>query len=236
MAETTPQDFWLGHLASASNFNDWVFAGFKDELGESVLEIGCGSGNFTVLIAAHGHRVTALDIHEPYVTTARQRLAAYPDVRVICADAVQQKWTETFDTVVLLDVLEHIENDVSFLKSLAGCLKPGGRLILKVPAAQWLYSPMDQAIGHYRRYNRHSLAKCLSEAGLVPARQSYFNRFGMLGWWLNGKLLKRVTPPAEQLGLFERLVPAFRFIEKVLPLPIGLSLIAVGARPADPAG
>jgi hypothetical protein len=89
---------------------------------------------------------------------------------------------------------------------------------------------MDQAIGHYRRYNRKTLASALRSAGFVPGRQSYFNFFGILGWLLNGRLLKRVTPPAEQLGLFERLVPIFRAIERLVPLPTGLSLIAVGLR------
>ncbi len=233
MSEATPQDFWLDHLASAGKFNAWVFDNFKDALGENVLEIGCGSGNFTSLIARQSPRVTAVDIHEPYVATAQRRLASFPGVQVICDDATTRQWDETFDTVVLLDVLEHIENDVSFLRSLAKCLRPGGRLILKVPAAPWLYSPMDQAIGHHRRYDRDSLARSVREAGLEATRQTHFNMAGMLGWWLNGKVLKRVTPPAEQLDLFERLVPAFQLFENVIPLPIGLSLIAVCVRPMN---
>jgi 2-polyprenyl-3-methyl-5-hydroxy-6-metoxy-1,4-benzoquinol methylase len=108
MAQVTPQDFWLGHLATASKFNDWVFSDFAKDLGQDVLEVGCGSGNFTVLIAGNGRRVTALDIHQPYVESAQRRLSAFPNVRVFCADAVHHEWTESFDTVVLLDVLEHI--------------------------------------------------------------------------------------------------------------------------------
>lgn len=232
MSDVAAQDFWLAQLSSAGHFNDWVFARFANHLGGDVLEIGCGSGNFTTLIAARARHVTAVDIHQPYVEAAQRRVARHPHVRVFCADATAVQWAETFDTVILLDVLEHIADDAGFLLSLRRCLKPGGRLILKVPAGRWLYSPMDKAIGHYRRYDRRTLAAVLRAAGLVPVDQSYFNLFGILGWWLNGRVLKRITPPAGQLGLFERLVPLFRLVEDALRLPLGLSLIAVGSAPS----
>ena len=234
MSDMEAQDFWLHHLGSASRFNEWVFARIRRRLGNRILEIGCGTGNFTALMAADGRSVTAIDRHAPFVEFARRRLGDNPYVRVICGDALEHQWSESFDTVVLLDVLEHIDDHVSFLRSLQNCLTQDGRLVVKVPAGQWLYGPMDKAIGHYRRYSPRSLAAALTAAGFVPEVRSYFNVLGILGWWLNGKVLKRVTPPAEQVGLFDRLVPILRFIETVLPLPMGLSLIAIGTRPVDP--
>lgn len=226
--ETDAQDFWLERLGAANRFNAWVFSRFRPHLGQNVLEVGCGTGNFTTLIAAEGHAVTGCDLHAPYVEIARGRLAAYPNARVLCADATSADFDGGYDTVVLLDVLEHIEDDIGFLKRLRATLRPGGRIILKVPAYSWLFCGMDTAIGHYRRYDRASLRAALHAGGFKLVDQRYFNALAVLGWFLNGKLLKRTTPPAEQVALFERLVPALKFLDYVFPIPFGISLIAVG--------
>lgn len=224
------QDFWLAHLNRATGFNGWVFEGIRPFLGRRVLEVGCGIGNFTTLMAAAGHAITAVDINPDYVAIARDRLKAYPAVSVHCSDVTQAHWPEPFDTVVMLDVLEHIADDVALLRNLGQCLIPGGTLVLKVPAGQWLYGPMDRAIGHYRRYTRRSLAEALSAGGFTGIRQKHFNAVGILGWWVNGRLLGRVTPPAEQLGLFERLLPVVQMADRFNPFPFGLSLIAAGTK------
>jgi len=227
MNDRAAQDFWLSNLSEADRFNRWVLSRFARHLGEDVLEVGCGSGNFTVLMAAAGRRVTGIDIEPAYVEAARRRLAQFPHARVSCGDATAAEWSERFDTVVALDVVEHIEDDRAFLARLAAVLKPGGTLVLKVPAGRWLMSPMDRAVGHFRRYDKRSLAETLRAAGLAPVSLTHFNMPGTLGWWLNGKLLGRTTPPGEQVKAFEALVPLFRAAEAVAPPPFGLSLIGV---------
>jgi SAM-dependent methyltransferase len=228
MLDSTAQDFWLDQLGQAQAFNRWVFSHFERHLHGDVLEIGCGSGNFTVLMAAAGHRVTGVDLHAPYADTARSRLAGYPGVSVICADATSRAFAAQYDTVVLLDVLEHIEDDAGFLTKLRGALRPGGRIILKVPAYRWLMCDMDRAIGHFRRYDRPTLKATLARAGFDLVTQRYFNLPAVAGWFVNGKILGQTTPPAEQLAAFERLVPLFKLLERALPVPAGVSLIAVG--------
>ena len=166
MQDRTAQDFWLANLGAADRFNRWVLSRFERHLGPDVLEVGCGSGNFTVLIAARGHRVTGVDIEPAYVEAARHRLAPFPDARVSCDDATTAEWSERFDTVVALDVIEHIEGDREFLTRLAGVLKPGGKLVVKVPAGPSLMSTLDRVVGHYRRYDKRSLADTLGAAGL----------------------------------------------------------------------
>ncbi len=227
------QDFWLDHLGQAHRFNDWVFSQFRDRLGHDVLEIGCGTGNFTQLIAAAGHRVTGCDIDDAYVAQAAQRLRPYPEARVMRKDATQAEFGQSFDSVVLLDVLEHIEDDVGMLRRLRGALRPGGTLILKVPAMPFLLCGMDRAIGHYRRYSKRSLAARLREAGFVMVRQRHFNAAAVAGWFINGKLLGRVTPPAGQLAAFERLLPVLRFLETLLRPPFGISLITTAVAASD---
>jgi SAM-dependent methyltransferase len=225
------QDFWLEQLGDAHRLNDWVYSRFQHFLGRKVLEVGCGSGNFTTLIAAGGHEVTGCDLHAPYVDIARARLAPYPQARVLCADATSAEFGGGYDTLVLLDVLEHIEDDVGFLARLRATLVPGGRIILKVPASRFLCSRMDSAIGHYRRYDRAGLRETLRRGGFDLVEQRYFNLFAAFGWLLNGRILGRATPPADQLAAFERLVPLFRAVEEVLRVPFGISLIAVGQVP-----
>ena len=232
MNDRTAQDFWLSNLGEAGRFNRWVLSRFARHLGQDVLEVGCGVGNFTVLMAAEGRRVTGIDIEPSYVETARQRLAAFPNANVACGDATSAEWAERFDTVVALDVVEHIADDRAFLARLRAVLKPGGKLVLKVPAGAWLMSPMDRAVGHHRRYDKRSLAETLAAAGLAPVSLTHFNVAGTLGWWLNGRVLRRMTPPGEQVKAFEALVPLFRAAEAIVPPPFGLSLIAIAQNPS----
>lgn len=225
----TAQDFWLSQLGEARHFNRWVFDSIAPHLTGHILEIGCGTGTFTDLMLAAGHEVTAVDINPAYAAFARSRFSHRSGATVMEGDATKMTWTSPFGTVVALDVLEHIEDDVGFLKRLGACLNPGGRLVVKVPAGEWLYSPMDAAIGHFRRYTKKTLRRAFEAADFDIVHQRYFNAAGIFGWWLNGRVLKRSTPPQEQIGLFEAVVPALRALES-LGAPVGLSLIAVGGR------
>jgi SAM-dependent methyltransferase len=132
-----------------------------------------------------------------------------------------------FDTVVLMDVLEHIERDVSLLERLRSRLKPGGCIIIKVPAMPSLYCAMDQAIGHWRRYDRQNLSRTILFAGFQVVEIRPFNAFGVPGWWWNG-MLKRRSPPADQIALFNRLTPIFRPLDKLARHFFASSLIGIG--------
>jgi SAM-dependent methyltransferase len=231
-----PQAFWLDQLQSATQYNRWIVSQLLPDLGSSILEVGCGTGTFTELLAQTGSPVTAVDCDAAFVAMAQARLQSYANVQICLGDATQMQWQRSFDTVILLDVLEHIEHDRQLLQQLRQSLQPGGRLILKVPALSWLYSSLDRAIGHHRRYSRATLAEVLQQAGYSNLRLWYFNAAGIPGWWLNGKLLQRTTPPAEQIGWFDRVVPALQAVESQVPLPIGLSLFAVATPVATPSG
>ena len=224
------QRFWLDHLGAADNFNRWVFETFEPWLHGEILELGCGTGNFTTLMAERGLQVTGLDIEPSYVEQAARRIAPWPNAAVKVMDVTQLGDGPLYDTVVLLDVLEHIEHDGRLLESIGTRLRPEGRVILKVPAIPSIYSQMDQAIGHFRRYDRATLVKRLQEAGFKPVKITPLNAAGILGWWLNGKVLGRTVPPAGQVGAFNRVVPLIGRIERALRLPFGLSLIAFSTK------
>lgn len=239
-APIDPQTFWLAQLQTTDRLTDWTFAQIAPHLGDRVLELGCGTGNYTLKLAEVCQQVVAIDRDPDYIAALQQRLQSRPESSKILAqvadvtalDRPSLTQAGKFDAIVLLDLLEHIQQDVDLLAQFKPYLHPQGKVILKVPAGQWLYSPMDRAIGHHRRYKSQTLRQTLTQAGFTVTHLHAFNLPGIAGWWLFGKLLQRSTPPAETVGWFNALVPIFQTLEAGWTPPIGLCLIAV-AIPAD---
>ena len=226
----TPQTFWLENLKFADRYNNWILSQILPALGDRVLEVGCGNGNFTELLAPHCSELTAIDLNSEYIALARQRLKAQPQVKFRVGDITNLAWQSEFDTVVMLDVLEHIPKDLDLLISLYQALARGGRLAIKVPALSWLYGSLDLAIAHQRRYNRSNLTQAIAQAGFTDCQTWYFNWAGIPGWWLNSKVLRRTTPPTGQVDLFNNLVPLLKAVEDRIKPPIGLSVFALGIK------
>ena len=226
----TPQTFWLENLKLAHRYNGWILSQILPSLGNRVLEVGCGNGNFTRLLAPYCSQLTAMDLNGEYVELARNSLKNKPQIKFIVGDVTKIQWRCEFDTVVMLDVLEHIPNDLELLISLYHSLSPEGKLIIKVPALSWLYGSLDLAIAHYRRYNHFNLTQVMTQAGFSHCQTWYFNLAGIPGWWLNSKVLQRTTPPAKQVDLFNNLVPLLKAMEDTIKPPIGLSVFAIGVK------
>jgi SAM-dependent methyltransferase len=132
-----------------------------------------------------------------------------------------------YDSVVCLNVLEHVEDDRLAVRNMRDALAPDGRLILLVPAHPGLFCALDEDVGHYRRYSQDQLRQVLDDAGMQVERLFPFNFWGLFGWWLNGVVLRRRRLPGEQLSLFGRLSPLLILAERLLRPPVGLSFIAV---------
>lgn len=224
------QTFWLENLQQADRYNAWIFEQIKPYLGDSVLEVGCGNGNFTMFLAEECSAVMGIDLDAKYVKLAQARLQSKPDVEIRQGDVFELDTDLRFEAIALLDVLEHIEDDVAILQKLDRLLKPGGKLIVKVPALNSLYGEMDRAIGHYRRYNQKTLAAIFAQANLPAPQSWYFNWAGIPGWWLNSVLLQKTNPPAGQVGLFNKVVPVLAQLEKLVTPPVGLSLFAIASK------
>lgn len=236
-------DFWLANLSGTDAFTRWVLDEVSPWLGDRVLEVGCGMGTYTAAMADGRRRIVAVDIDESYIEAARLRLGSRSDICVMRSDVRQlsmpspadqetsgQAFDTAFDTIVMFDVLEHIEDDVGILAQLRERLRDGGHLILKVPAGPWLYSPMDRAIGHWRRYDKAGLRHVMKHAGYEIVAIWPFNGLAAPGWWWNGRVRKRSVPPAGQVALFNRLVPILRPLDQVARHLCGVSLLAVGRR------
>jgi len=226
------QDLWLASLSSSSSFTRWIVNEISPWLGKRILEVGCGIGTFTVELARGAEEVISLDKDSFYAEDAARRVAEYPHVKVICSDARDLNWLNNrkFDTVVLLDVLEHVENDVALIEVLASKMASKGHLIVKVPAMPSLYSPLDAAIGHCRRYDFDALQSVLRSADLEVVRIWSFNAIALFGWWWNGRVRKRSFPAQEHLKLFNFLLPIIHPVDKVARVFGGISIIAIARR------
>jgi SAM-dependent methyltransferase len=223
----------LERMATLRNYNRWILDRFEGSIGNRVLEVGAGTGNMTRLLYGRD-LIVATDVELAYLHILRNRFSRQPTIRVEALDLEKEDWKALrdtgFDTIVCFNVLEHIEGDVEALQRLYELLMPGGRLLLFVPADQNLFGTLDVQVGHHRRYTAATLERALSAAGFRIRELGYHNVFGRLGWWLNGRVLKRAHIPAAQSRLFDFLVPLLRRLEPRRP-DNGLSLIAVAERP-----
>lgn len=224
----------LERLAEAPRFNRWMFDRIRPWLGKDVLEIGSGIGNLSTFLVETASRVVLTDTAPDYLARLRDRFHGAPHVAVrhLYLPTVDGELAgHRFDTIVCLNVLEHVVDDLGSLRAMRGLLAPGGRLVLLVPALQGLYGTLDEALGHHRRYSPAELRNKFTTAGLVVRHLEYFNLAGIPGWWLTGRVLQRRLIPAGSLRWYDALVPLFR-LERWLPWRVGQSLIAVGEAPA----
>jgi SAM-dependent methyltransferase len=223
-------------MTRAMNYFAWQSRLVASELGQRVIEVGCGIGNFTGVLLDR-ELVVALDREEACVRTLRERFPGRDNLHVLTCEAPSGAFRELArfrpDSVVCVNVLEHIEDDGAALRAMAEILVPGGVVVLLVPAFDALYGPIDRNLGHYRRYRRGSIVKLAGAAGLEIRKLHYMNAAGFFGWWVNVHVLQREAQSDGQIAVFDRwLVPVLSAIEGAVKPPFGQSLLAVLRRPA----
>ena len=212
----------------------YLFDQIRPFLGKRVLEVGSGNGNIVPHLLDR-QLVVATDIEPQSVAEIRRCFGAHANVTAlaldICSETAADLRPYNIDTVLSLNVLEHIHDDGVALSNIANVLSAGGRLIIIVPAYQALYGTMDASIGHYRRYTKGDLGRKLSHAGFQVERQFYYNILGIAGWFVNGRLLRRRVPPTSQLRLYNLVFPIASRLESLVPPIVGLSLVSVSRLP-----
>jgi SAM-dependent methyltransferase len=224
----------LRRMAGLEAYNRWLHDRFDAYLGRRILEVGSGIGNQTRYFADR-ERVIASDIDPYYVDILQSRFGARDNVRMASfrfpltqADR-DDLHSERIDTIVCLNVLEHIEDHRSTLLDCAAVLPPGGHLVLLVPAMPALYGSLDRALQHFRRYEKEPLRQLLHDTGFDADDLRFVNRLAVVGWWLSSRVLKRSVLPREQLAVFKLMMPLLKLEEKHPP-SFGLSLLALARR------
>jgi|HubBroStandDraft_3_1064219.scaffolds.fasta_scaffold14002_3 glycosyltransferase involved in cell wall biosynthesis len=222
----------LHSLERAQRFNRWMADTISPDVGARVLEIGAGIGNITTWLLPRDLYV-ASDINPQYLAYLSNMALGKPYLSIDRIDledaACFERWQGRFDTVVCLNVLEHVRDPLTALANMRLALAPGGRLILYVPQGPGLYSSLDEVLGHRCRYRREMLAGELAQAGFTVESVRDFNRVSVPGWWWNGKVRKKREFGKVQLKLFNMLVPMLRRLDRLIPVS-GLGLIAVARR------
>lgn len=222
----------LARLNRAPRFTQWMADVVRPYIGERVLEIGAGSGNLTLQLIPR-KLYYASDINPHYLTYLNNLIVDHPYLRVGYTDGEKHDSypsEEKFDTVICLNVLEHLANDLGALQNIWDALEENGRAIVLVPCGPELYGTLDKVLGHYRRYAKTRLTELATRAGFHVETVLSFNRVGSPAWWLNARLLKRKTFGSWQIKALNFLTPFLRLIDRFLPLP-PLSIIAILRKP-----
>jgi SAM-dependent methyltransferase len=219
----------LEALEGARNYNDWVASLVLPYLGDDPLEIGSGTGVYAELWLEMGiERLTVSDLDPELVARLRERFCDDARVRVEELDLIGAPGAE-HSAVVALNVLEHVEDDVSGLRAAAGLVRPGGAVAVFVPAFAFAMSRFDRAIGHHRRYTLASARAAIEGAGLAVEELRYVNAPGLIAWTIGMRLLRMSPREGLVLRSWDRaVVPPTRALEKRVRVPFGQSVLAVG--------
>jgi SAM-dependent methyltransferase len=221
----------LVQMDQAPRYNAWLGRKLRPHLGQRVLEIGAGIGTITREIAPGRERVIALEADGFYVQRLRNLFRGSDVVQPFHAPVEQTDWSalarERLDTVMLSNVLEHIEDDAAAVRQFRCVLPVDGRLVILVPALMSLYGGIDEAIGHFRRYSPATLRGVIESNGFKVESVEWLNLLGIPGWFLNSRVLKRRSVPGLQVRLYDRIAPLLARMESLVKLPVGMSLLAV---------
>lgn len=220
----------LESMSQAVWYNRWTLNKFKKYLKGDILEVGCGIGNFTPALTKYG-KVWAIDIESGYLDQTRKVVNG--EVLVGVGDIEKGKYNfgdKKFDSIVCLNVLEHIKNDREALKNLYKLLKDRGYLILLVPSHPKLYGAIDQSIGHFRRYDKNDLINQLKDTGCVLVSCKRVNFLGGIGWWVAQRIFKEKTVKEENIKIFNILAPLILPLEDIMEPPLGTSILVIAQK------
>jgi SAM-dependent methyltransferase len=225
------QSFTLESLASAVNYHRWLTDLVEPYLGDSPVELGSGLGDYAETWAAGQRVVTVTDADPTRADHLSRRFAGHPRVRVRTLD-VTSPYVADHSSLVAVNVLEHIDDDVGALAAAHSLVRPGGLVVMLVPAFPFAMSRFDRAVGHVRRYTVRSLSTTFHRAGLDVGRIHYVNAPGLLAWFLGMRVLGMTPQDGPTVRLWDRaVVPVARSLEGRLRPPFGQSVFAVGRVP-----
>jgi SAM-dependent methyltransferase len=230
----------LEAMSEASNYHRWILGIFAPHLGRHLVEVGAGLGSFSDLILSQ-HDCETLALVEPSGEMYQQldahvrKMPKSPRVDTYHANFLEAapliKARHSPDSVIYVNVLEHIVDDDAELDAIHRTLSDRGRIFLFVPALEWLFGPFDERVGHLRRYTKSGLEEKLQRAGFQTILSSYFDLAGVAPWWIKYRLLRSTKMEPGGVRFYDRyVVPAARRFEAVIHPPLGKNVIVVAEK------
>jgi len=224
-------------LEKFDTYNRWIFHSASDFVGKRVLDLGSGVGTITKFFLDR-ELVVGTDIDGDNVRAMKERFGNRKNFSALLFDIERGDYSKMkgfgFDTVFSSNSLEHIGNDSVVLENAFNILPKNGRIVLFVPAHEWLFGSMDAGAGHFRRYSKRILREKLEKAGFEVKKMSYFNFPGIFYWFFIGKILKKpVNEGVETAASNPAINLAVKFyskIESFTGTPVGLSILCVGEK------
>jgi 2-polyprenyl-3-methyl-5-hydroxy-6-metoxy-1,4-benzoquinol methylase len=234
-------DDYVGHanletISENYRFNDWIYKQIRTRLNEkmgNILEVGSGLGTFSEKIfrdMGPSSHLMLTDFSIRYVHSLKTKYSSFQNVSVDRMDLdSREEYSKIgygkYDSIIALNVLEHVKDDLLALQELYKMLKNGGILIILVPCHKFLFNVIDEKIGHYRRYTKKELHSKINETNFTVTYMHYFNTAGMVGWFFNGNMLKNAEINRTASKWFDRLVPVLNYLDRITSNLTGLSLI-----------
>lgn len=223
-------------MSEAVNYRKWIFSLFSKYIGQRIVEIGAGIGSYTGMLL-NKELVVAVDNYEPCIEYLKRRFSRHNNVIPLKIDISSQEAMELSryspDTMVCINVLEHILDDNKALSHMFSILSDNGRLILMVPAHRFLYGSIDRIVGHQRRYSNRELREKMTSAGFKIIEMFHMSSIAVPGWFLNNRILKRKEESPGQILFFDRFIaPWLKSVERAIRPPFGLSLFAIAGKGA----
>jgi len=221
----------LEAMSFANNYHQWLIAEFLPYLRGSVAEVGAGVGNVSRLILeADIKSLTAFEPSGNMYPLLEETLRTDKRAKAINGFFGKESTSQCFNSVLYVNVLEHIEDDTGELANVYTALAQQGHLLIFVPALPWLYSELDKQIGHFRRYTKKNLVELTQQAGFSIVKARYFDMAGIIPWYINFTLLKNKISGGS-VSFYDRLVvPVMRMIEGFVPPPIGKNVLLVARK------
>lgn len=225
----------LEAMSFAVNYHRWILDGFRPYLGEHIVEVGAGTGNFSRLLLAESPR--ALSLVEPSemfehlegnISTieTKTNVSLYHSIFRNAADTIAAKSRP--DTIIYINVLEHIDDDLGELRTIYQTLADGGHCLIFVPALQALYGDFDRKVGHFRRYAKRELEEKCRTAGFDIVRSRYFDLVGIIPWFIKYRILRSDDLSPSAVTLYDKLaVPVVKKFENLVNVPLGKNVLMV---------
>ena len=224
----------LEAMSFAVNYHKWILDEFRPFLGKRVVEVGAGTGSFSeLLLREDPESLILVEPSEMFDSLKKNISGIKTDTKIsfyqsIFADIAAQIEA---DSIIYVNVLEHIEDDLAELERIRQTLKPGGKCFIFVPALMSLYGEFDRRIGHFRRYSKKQIEEKCRAAGLRILKSKYFDFAGIFPWYAKYKILRSNSLESGAVALYDKFaVPVIQKFETILPVPAGKNVLIVAEK------